>query len=786
MSAAANVAPNPASARPAPESLPLAAAHAHLAAGRLRLAALDYRAALDAAETPTRVSALLGLSLIARRGNQLPQALRLAQAALELDCHSAVAWACYGSLLHAAGQMQDAQAAYLRSLALPVTEAAQFLPALTGLGDLLLAVGRASAATACFRRALALRPDSPAALHGFGAALALQEAFEPALLCFLAALERMPAHVDSHFAAGYCAAKLSRFAEAIAHYEQAIRLRPGFAPGWGNLAVCLVADGRDYLAIPCFQQALAANPNLLSALLNFGNLLRQRKRFDEARACYSRALSVDPACTDVQIAMSYLELEGSSAEERFARAEAWLTQAAAGAPNHPEVANAQGILALARHSDSGHAAHLESAYLGLALDAFGRAAALGHKTADSNAGNALLRVGRVEEAVAAHTRSVARDPLHPGARYNLALSQLRAGDFTHGWANYEARLNFRDVHPRPRRFAQLRWCGEAFTPTRKRLFVYFEQGLGDTLQFARYLPLLAAAGAQLIVEVQPPLVRLLDPLIRSLGGVCFPSGDSIPAFDLHTPLLSLPLRFATTLDSIPPPLRLAAAPVSLDERFPQSVLSRQTAPETHPYPRTIGLCWAGNPRYAADRDRSTQLETLLPLLARFPEDRWISLQKGPAAEQIPGALVRLSGGGVGIRDGSSGSDTEFPFWEFPKWESPQAPPPPMHFPLLDAGSADRDLADTAAVVAALDLVLTTDTVIAHLAGSMGKPCWLLLPWQSDWRWMQSVLTTPWYPTLRLFRQPAPRDWPGLLEQVAEALFADTLRATSGLHRENAS
>ena len=774
MSAAANVAPNPASARPAPESLPLAAAHAHLAAGRLRLAALDYRAALDAAETPTRVSALLGLSLIARRGNQLPQALRLAQAALELDCHSAVAWACYGSLLHAAGQMQDAQAAYLRSLALPVTEAAQFLPALTGLGDLLLAARRAPAAAACFRRALALRPGSPAALHGFGAALALEEAFEPALRCFLAALEHMPAHAESHFAAGYCAAKLSRYAEAIAHYEQAIRLRPDFAPGWGNLAVCLAADGRDYLAVPCFQQALAANPDLLSALLNFGNLLRQRKRFDEARACYSRALAVDPACTDVQIAMSYLELEGSSAEERFARAEAWLTQAAAGAAEHPEVANAQGILALARHSDSGDAAYLDSA-----LDAFARAAARGHKTADSNAGNALLRVGRIEEAVAAHARSVARDRLHPGARYNLALSQLRAGDFANGWVNYEARLDFRDVHPRPRRFAQPRWCGEAFTAARNRLFVYFEQGLGDTLQFARYLPLVAAGGAQLIVEVQPPLVRLLDPWIRSLGGVCIASGDSIPAFDLHTPLLSLPLRFATTLDSIPPPLRLAVAQVLLDERFPQTARSGQTVTETQPGPRAIGLCWAGNPRYAADRDRSTRLETLLPLLARFPEDRWYSLQKGPASEQIPETLARLSSGS-GTRGEHVATGTEFPFREFPKrefpkWESRHALPSASPFPLIDACSADRDLADTAAVVAALDLVLTTDTVIAHLAGSLGKPCWLLLPWQSDWRWMQTILTTPWYPTLRLFRQPAPGNWVGLLERVADELRVEPRR-----------
>lgn len=763
----------------------LADAHAHLAAGRVREAALGYRAALDAAEVPTRVSALLGLTLIARRGGQLPQALRLAQAALEMDSASSVAWACYASLLHAAGQAADAQAAYLRALALPVADAAHFLPALTGLGDLQLAARRAPAAAACFQRALAIRPTSPAALHGLGTALALIEAFEPALACFCAAIERMPTHPESHFAAGYCAAKLSRHPEAIAHYQRAIRLRPGFAPAWGNLAVCLVADGRDYLAVPCFHQALAADPRLLSALLNFGNLLRLRKCFADARTCYERALAVDPACADVLIALSYLELESSAEDARFARAERWLAQVAApGKPelnqpepdqprldhphldhphldhphlDHPELANARGILALARHSATGDLTHLDSA-----IAAFRRAAALGHKTADSNAGNALLRVGRVEEAIQAHSRSVALDPLHPGARYNLALSQLRAGDFLHGWANYEARLDFRDVHPRPRRFQQPRWRGEPLVAPRNRLFVYYEQGLGDTLQFARYLPLLAARGAQLIVEVQPPLLRLLAPFVASLGGQCIAAGTSssaastsaathaaspaaIPAFDFHVPLLSLPLLFSTnTAHSIPPPLALRTAslaiapglPIALDERLPHS----------HPAALHLGLGWAGNPRYAADRDRSTTLGTLLPLLAQFPQHRWFSLQKGEAAGQLPAARAELA--------------AQFHLPHFP-----------LHFPLFDACSTDRDLADTAAVLAALDLVLTTDTVLAHLAGSLARPCWLLLPWQSDWRWMQSLPTTPWYPTLRLFRQPAPGDWSSLLASVAEELRA---------------
>ncbi len=696
-------------------------AHRHLAEGRIHAAAESYRVALEG-ERGTRVSALLGLTLIARRGGQTAQALRLAQAALELDPASGVGWASYGSLLQALGQWNDAQAAYQRALALPAATVAAFLPALTGLGEVMLATRRAAAALACFRRALLLEPQSPVALHGLGAALARMEQFAPALECFRALIALAPEHADGLFAAGFCAAKLSRHREAIGCYEGAIRLRPGFAAAWGNMAVCLVADGRDYLAVPCFAQALAAEPKLVSALLNFGNLLRLRKAFPQARGCYERALDVDGRCVDVMVAMSYLELEASAETARFARAEAWLDRAAEAEPTHSEVANGRGILALARHSASGGQRHLEDA-----IAAFRQAAARGHRTADSNVGNALLRVGRVEEAIAAHARSVALDPLHAGARYNLALSQLRAGWMAEGWRNYEARLDFRDVHPRPRRFQQPRWRGEPLAGT--RLFVHYEQGLGDTIQFARFLPLLARSGARLVVEVQPPLVRLLRPEIERLGGVCLAAGESIPAFDWHVPLLSLPWIFGTTLETVPPPLELSVEQAT-DE----------CAASGGPRRPRIGICWAGNPRYAADRERSTRLESFLPLLLAHPDEEWVSLQKGAAAEQIADVRARL----------------------------------PTGFPLLDASSAERDLADTAVVVARLDRVITTDTVIAHLAATMGKSCWVLLPWQGDWRWMQEIEHTPWYGTMRLFRQAAPGDWAGVMERVSGELHAQSV------------
>jgi tetratricopeptide (TPR) repeat protein len=364
-----------------------------------------------------------------------------------------------------------------------------------------------------------------------------------------------------------------------------------------------------------------------------------------------------------------------------------------------------------------------------AIAAFQEAESLGHKTAASNRGNALLRLGRLPEALAAHESAVARDPHHPGARYNLALTQLRLGDFAQGWPNYEIRWSFRDLHPHPRRFPAPRWDGHPPAErTSPRLFLYAEQGLGDTLQFVRYLPQIAAMGFKITLEIQPPLSRLLQPFVSNLGGELIPHGAAIPPFDLHCPLLSLPAVFSTTIETIP---------AQIPYLHPASNLQ---SPRPNPQSIRIGLAWAGNPNYRADYERSTHLKTFLPLL-ELPNIQFVSLQKGPAAAQIA---------------------------EIARQFNPQSNRQPN---LDDACSRDRDLADTAAVLAGLDLVITTDTVIAHLAGAMGKPLWILLPWQSDWRWMQDRLDTPWYPQARLFRQTTPGGWPGLVSQVRAELAA---------------
>jgi len=753
----------------APTPTPLESArHLHVL-GDLLQAAQAYRETLQS--HPHSQAALLGLSLIARQSNQLQPALNMAQAALAASPSNALAWANLGDILTALHQTQQAE---------PI-----------------------------FRYALKLDPTLAAAHYGLGNALALRDNFTAAnftavLLSFQTAAQLAPNIPEFHFAQAFAHGKLGQHPQAIAAYRCAVTLRPGFASAWLNLGVELIADGRPNLAHLCYREALAAQniDTQISAHLNLGHLARSQRRFTQAQEHYERALTLtaEPGATTPQAGPEILLLQGRRAEvlvaftylhlEQKQFPEAWQSLKAAEAagiqPPNPEIPNVRGILLLAEDSEqppdwvpqvsTPGVANDRSSSLGWlrpgnppftekitqAIAAFHQAEALGHKTAASNRGNALLRLGRCHEALAAHQQALDRDPHHPGVRYNLALTQLRLGDYANGWPNYEIRWSFREVHPRPRRFRQPRWKGEPL-PACSTLLLYAEQGLGDTLQFIRYLPLVAeritrSLGApgldfetwdsqnlHILLEVQPPLLRLLTSHFTSasLPIQVIPHGDPLPSFTHHCPLMSLPTIFQTTPENVPSQIpyvfagtQLAGCPTlatplssgaPTDRSWSVGWLSLGWEMGHRP---KIGLNWAGNPSYRADRERSTRLETFLPLL-EISGIQWVSLQKADPASQIA-----------------------------------QLPP---GISLYDGSSHDRDLADTAALIANLDLVLTTDTAVAHLAGALGKPLWLLLPWQSDWRWMQDKPTTPWYPTARLFRQSSPNNWPELIHRVAREL-----------------
>jgi tetratricopeptide (TPR) repeat protein len=678
--------------------------------GRLTEVALGYQRMLQ--ENPGQPQALVGMTLVALASRQSEAAVKMARAALAIAPRMGTAWVALGQALKAAGRHEEAERAYAQAIRLDGMDPL----ARMGQGELMLATGRPEEAIREYELALCKQPALATAHMCMGHALASLRRYEEALSRYEQTLALSPQLPEAHFAAGFVLSHMGKPEQAEARYRQAIALRPDFAAAWMNLGSLLREQGREIYAEAALRRAVELRPDLISGWINLAILERESCRPKEAEAHLRKAFSLNPEQVETMVAWCQFR----SSEGDPAGAWQWLRWALAREPDNPEAVNMHGILL-----------HKERRFEE-AVRVFEQAEALGHQAASSNRGNSLLDLGRMDEALHAQELAVERDPASPGAQYNLALTRLRLGNWKQGWPGYEARWRFREVHRAPMVFRQPRWQGEPFDG--RRILLHAEQGLGDSIQFCRYVALVAARGGSVILQVREPVERLMASLavVSSGQAVIAHLGIEPPVFDLECPLMSLPAVFGTTVDTVPwPGAYLAADPALVfDKRmlFPEL----QTHGRSAERPLRVGLAWAGNPGYKADQRRSTELTTLLPLL-RTPSITWISLQKGATA----GQLASLPGG-IFVWDGCSG---------------------------------ERDLAETAALISTLDLIITTDTCIAHLAGAMAKPVWILLPHLSDWRWMQQIETTPWYPTARLFRQRTPGDWPGVLKRVIEKLSA---------------
>ncbi len=331
-------------------------------------------------------------------------------------------------------------------------------------------------------------------------------------------------------------------------------------------------------------------------------------------------------------------------------------------------------------------------------------------------GYCQFRLRALDSAEASYREALRCDPEYAAAHANLGLLLLLLGDYAGGLSEFEWRLRLKNSY-RIEGFRAPRWTGEALDG--KAILLHAEQGYGDTLQFLRYVPMVAARGGRVILAVQPALHRIA----AACEGVsaCLKIGEALPRLDFHCPLMSLPFVFGTTLDTVPSIEGLAVA--NLRDR------SAGDSKEARPF--MVGLAWAGDPRHRNDDARSVPLSAFSALGRVSEAVSFVSLQHGAAAQEL------------GKRR--------------------------MPFSIRDAGSAVKDFADTAEAIAELDLVITVDTALAHLAGSMGKPVWLLLGTVPEWRWGLEGETTPWYPTMRLFRAERQGGWAALMEQVAVEL-----------------
>jgi hypothetical protein len=343
-----------------------------------------------------------------------------------------------------------------------------------------------------------------------------------------------------------------------------------------------------------------------------------------------------------------------------------------------------------------------------------------------NRANTLVKLTRMDEALRGYSDAIALSPQHPEVNFNEALTRLCVGDFRAGWRKYEYRWQRKKYAKQRPNFSRPLWQGEKEL-SGKTIFLPAEQGMGDAIQFARYAPLIAALGATVLLGVHRPLTALM----ASVPGISqvIADGDTVPDFDLYCPLLSLPLAFKTELTTIPSSVPYIWPPegriAKWRDRLPASGRLR------------VGICWAGSPEHVNDGNRSIPLDRFAAILS-VPGVDFVSVQKEVSAAQA--AILRERG-------------------------------------VIQLGHELADFADTAAVVAMLDLVITVDTSVAHLAGAMGKAVAVLVPFSPDFRWMLNRTDSLWYPTMRLFRQASPGDWNGPLDRVREELAAVARRRT---------
>jgi hypothetical protein len=340
----------------------------------------------------------------------------------------------------------------------------------------------------------------------------------------------------------------------------------------------------------------------------------------------------------------------------------------------------------------------------------------------SNLGTALTSLGRLDEAVDAYRRALKIAPAHALIHHSLGAALLLKGDFHNGWPEMEWRWKAGAVGPfRPADFAQPMWDGS--DPRGRRILLYAEQGFGDTIHFSRYIPLVAARGASLVVLCPKELTRLFQSSFPGSGIALIDDPLQVGHFDLQCPLMSLPLIFKTDLQTIPRTIPYLRADPALVNQWRERMKTESNV--------RVGLAWTGRSTHPNDRNRSIPAADLAPLAEGRQVD-FFNLQ-------LPTAIAQQA----------------------QQW-IPQ-------LQLIDQTDDIKDFADTAAIIENLDLVIAVDTAVAHLAGAMGKPVWMLLPFAPDWRWMLGRNDSPWYPTMRLFRQTTQGDWPAPIAEVVRAL-----------------
>ena len=566
-----------------------------------------------------------------------------------------------------------------------------------------LRAGRPLEAQIACQQALAIDAGHADSLHLMGLVSLQAQQYDHAVEWLSRAILQDP-RTDYLSTLGIALKQMGRLDEALRVFDKAVQLKPDDAELRKQLGVTLAAVGRPGDALLSFQHALQLDPHHWEASYQSAIVLHQLERFDEAllQANICDRLRPHHAAT-LQMRARVLR-----ALRRYEDCLADNIRAHALDPADPLTCNNMGdaLLWLDRYDEG--------------LRWFDEALALRPDFIDVllNKGFALFHLRRLDEAAETYRRVTELDPGNAKAAWQLAHIALLTGDFAAGWAAREARWNMPDFSTEYPKFSEPKWLGEEPIDG-KTILVHVDEGLGDTLQFARYLPLMADRGARVVLVAQDALC----PLLSGVRGVseCVPfSLRAYPSFDMHCPIMSLPLAFGTTLETIPPANYLPPLPAERIAQWENRLGARDRL--------RVGLVWSGNPKQGNDRNRSMPLARLAPLLDL--DATFVSLQKDLRPDDA--TLLAKSN-------------------------------------IVDLTADLTDFVETAALISCLDVVITVCTSVAHLAATLGRPTWVMLPYLPDWRWLLDRDDSPWYPAVRLFRQDSTRDYARVVEAVRTEL-----------------
>jgi tetratricopeptide (TPR) repeat protein len=577
--------------------------------------------------------------------------------------------------------------------------------ALRLLGVLQSQRGAFDQAILMLQEAVRFSPDVPEFYNDLGNALRGKGAYQEAVSAYHIALDLHPAYADASFNLGVALESLGQIEKAEEAYTLALLHNPACVEARFNRAAMMMRDGRNAEAREEFLCVQNERPDLPQLPAALGRVCDVLGRWDEAESAYEALVERDPHSSDAHLRLGVVRMAGGR-DEGARRA---IDQALLLNPDFAEAHYHSGVLELRSWHFARAVVELETA----------RRLRPDRPEAHVMLGVAAQQQGQLDVAQACFENGLTCDPENADAHYRYADLLLMRGDYLRGWEEYEWRWRHRWFLSPRRKFSQPLWNGEDLCG--RTILLHPEQGLGDTLQFVRYARLVASRGGRVLLGSPPELVRLLASVPGMTAVVTSP--EKLPSFEVHAPLLSLPRIFGTTVETIPAAVPYVFAPAELVEAWAERL------GETTNRLR-VGIVWSGNPKQEHNRHRASCLRDFAPL-GDVPGVKLYSLQKGSPAAEL------------------------------------NEPPPGMN--IVDFGPDLTDFTETAALVTNLDLVVTVDTAVAHLAGALAKPVWVLLSSAPDWRWMLGREDTPWYPTMRLFRQTRPGAWESVMQSVIRAL-----------------